>query len=525
MGYRAILIGIILIPVSLMSYKLFVLDYPLSVLVPSVSYRVDLSMEIDGHGNDISVSTYLPSANDRQSIGDEQSSSGTFALTLEQKASNRVAKWEAAGVTGRQTILYTFSARPRHIRYEIPEKMPIPKVYPRSFRPYLEETPGIQVNDPLIEKALNEILLVENPGILESLTAIHRYIQDKLANKDFSGYTDALTALKLEEASCNGKSRLFAAMARKLNLPARLAGGLILEQGAKRVTHQWVEIFVNGHWIPFDTINDHFSQIPNYYLKFYTGDQVMFKHTANVNFQYIYKMTRRLVPQSGSETVVSDSPLSIMNLYAMFEQVGISQNLLKIILMLPFGVLVTAVLRNVVGLETFGTFLPALIAAAARETGFAWGMIGFGTIIMVVALLGHGLERLRLLHTPKLAIMMTSAILVMMTLSIAGVRIGWFELAHITLFPIAILTITAERFVVIQTEQGFIQAFRLLLTTFLAVGLCYWVMDSLFLQSLVLVFPEFLLVLIGLNLWLGKWIGIRLLEYIRFRNLIREGGI
>jgi hypothetical protein len=31
-----------------------------------------------------------------------------------------------------------------------------------------------------------------------------------------------------------------------------------------------------------------------------------------------------------------------------------------------------------------------------------------------------------------------------------------------------------------------------------------------------------LLVVIALNLWLGKWIGIRVLEFVRFRRLILD---
>jgi len=58
----------------------------------------------------------------------------------------------------------------------------------------------------------------ENRTVLDVLTRIHRHLQDNIANRNFSGYTDALTALKLGEASCNGKSRLFVAMARKLNI-------------------------------------------------------------------------------------------------------------------------------------------------------------------------------------------------------------------------------------------------------------------------------------------------------------------
>ncbi len=518
--YLAVLAIMVLLPICVTSYKLYVLDYPLAGLIPAPSYAVDVSMQVDGHGEDIFVHTYLPKTDSRQAVDNEQNSSGVFTTEIKADPLNREVSWKAENVRGQQNIHYVYAVRARHVRFNIPADLPIPDSYPAALASYLVAEPGIQKDDPQIEAALRSIIPSEKPGMLEALTRIHRYLQDKLANRDFSGYTDALTALKLGEASCNGKSRLFVAMARKLNIPARLVGGLILQQGSKRTTHQWVEVYVGGHWVPFDTINDHFAEIPANFLTLYYGDLVMFKHTANVNFQYFYKITKQLVPQHDAQAALSQSALNITNLYAHFERVGISQNLLKILLMLPLGALVTVVFRNVVGLETFGTFLPALIAAAARETGLLWGLVGFLGIVLISAIVRRGLDWLQLLHSPKMAIMLTTVVIAMMVTTVGGLQLGLVELAHMTLFPIAILAITAERVALMEIEQGSFKVAKITLMTLVVISACYAVMDSLFMQSLILAFPELLLVVVALNLWLGKWIGIRLMEFLRFRRLI-----
>ena len=219
---------------------------------------------------------------------------------------------------------------------------------------------------------------------------------------------------------------------------------------------------------------------------------------------------------------LSSSHLNIFNVYKIFERVGISQNLLKIILMLPLGALVTVIFRNVIGVETFGTFLPALIARSGAETGLLWGVAAFTFIILLSSGVRKALDWMQLLHSPKMAVMLTSVVITMLTMTILSVQFGLFELAHVTLFPIAILAITAERFALIETEQGFRAAVKILLVTIMVVSACYAVMDSLFLQSMVLAFPEILLVVIALNLWLGKWMGMRMLEFVRFRRLIFE---
>ncbi len=503
-----------------MAYKLYVLDYPLAGLIPTISYKVDVNIDTTGHGDDISVSTFLPRSDSRQHISEEENASGLFNLSIENNPLNRIARWKAESVQGRQSLRYSYSVEAKHFRYAIPSEMAIPPSYPEDLQHYLQEEPGIQVNDPLIEETLQQLFPNGSGTLLNAVTTIHRHLQDNFENKNFSGFTDAITALKLGEASCNGKSRLFLALARKLNIPARLVGGLIMQSGSKRTSHQWVELYIAGHWVPFDTINDHFADIPANYLTLYYGDLVLFKHTSNINFNYSFNMIKRLVPKREALESLDQSGFNIFNLYTIFEQVGIPQELLKIILMIPLGALVVVIFRNVIGIQTFGTFLPALIAAAARETGLLWGAIGFVLIILISSAVRKLLDWLQLLHSPKMAIMLSTVVIVMMAMTVISVHFGMFALAHVSLFPIAILAITAERFAIIESEQGSLEAFRITAWTLLVISACYVVMDSLFLQSMILAFPELLLVVIALNLWLGKWVGMRVTEFIRFRKII-----
>ncbi len=309
-------------------------------------------------------------------------------------------------------------------------------------------------------------------------------------------------------------------MARRLNLPARVVGGLVLESGTKRTSHQWAEIYIEGHWVPFDTINNRFAELPENYLTLYYGDEVLFTHSANINFDYAFSMRKRLVPRRDFNEVIGDSLLSRLDIYSVFDRIGISQSFLNILLMIPLGAFVTVVFRNVIGLETFGTFLPALIAAAARETGLWWGLAGFVGIIAVTAIVRRLLDWVQLLHSPKMAIMLSVVVMLLLATTVIGVEFDLFRLAQISLFPIAILAITAERFAITIEEQGYARTFSITLMTLVVITAAYTVMDSQFLQSLLLAFPELLLLVIALNLWLGKWIGLRLSEFIRFRRLI-----
>lgn len=503
-----------------MSYKLFILDYELADLIPTEGYEVEVNMQVSGHGDNMALSTYLPISSSQQSISDERNSPDVFTTQISIDGLNRIVSWQAPSVSGTHIVRYNYFVQTEHIIYKIDEDIAISKTVSAYLQPYLEPEEGIQVNNPLIEETLEKLFKERRPDTLDALQTIHDYLQNTFENRNFSGFTDALTALKLGEASCNGKSRLFIALTRKLGLPSRLVGGLILNQGSKKTSHQWVEVYVRGHWIPFDTINNHFAEIPKNYLRLYYGDKVLFKHSANINFHYLFHITKKLVPRKEMRETMYASPLNAFNMYKIFESIGISQNLLKIILMIPLGALVVVIFRNVIGLETFGTFLPALIATAARETGLWWGLLGFLFIIIVSATVRKFLDYMQLLHSPKMSIMLTVVVISMLLMTIFAVQSSLFSLAHISLFPIAILAITAERFAIVHEEQGLFKALRISFFTLIVIIAAYAMMSSLFMQSLIIAFPELLLFLIVLNLWLGKWVGMRLSEFIRFRKLI-----
>ena len=49
---------------------------------------------------------------------------------------------------------------------------------------------------------------------------------------------------------------------------------------------------------------------------------------------------------------------------------------------------------------------------------------------------------------------------------------------------------------------------------------CYAVMASLALRVLMIAFPEVMLLVVAANVYLGRWTGLRISEYWRFRRLL-----
>ena len=242
---------------------------------------------------------------------------------------------------------------------------------------------------------------------------------------------------------------------------------------------------------------------------------MLFKHTSDVNFDYRFETRSELVPSPRAKAT-----FTLFDVWGMFDRLKLPFALLRTILMLPVGALLVVLFRNVVGMPTFGTFLPALLAASAGETGAAFGVVAVLVVVAVVAAVRWGLGRLELLHSPTLAILLSAVVLTLILTSMAGERLGLQPLTRVTLFPIAVLAICAERFYLSLTEHGGRAASKELAGTLVVMLGCHVVMGSLALQVLVIGFPEVLLLVVAANVYLGRWVGMRLSEYRRFRGLL-----
>lgn len=502
------------IPLSLMAYKICWLDYRLGDVLPRTQYRVNIAMSLDGHSGRVKVRTFLPIDDEHQRISEEEHEAGTFRFATELEGANRTAIWLGSSVADESRLRYGFSVLTTGLRFELDPALSVPDSYPDFVVAHLRPTEAIQVDSTEIRAKAKQIGAT-NGGIVARLRRIFEYT-NSLGARPFKGLTDALTALRLGEASCNGKSRLFVALSRAAGIPARLVGGLLLEPGDKRTSHQWVEAYISGRWVSFDPTNARFAELPANYLVLYRGDEALFKHTSDINFDYSFSTSSKLVPSPRVRET-----FRAFNVWDLFARLKLPFSLLRTVLMLPVGALVVVLFRNVVGVPTFGTFLPALIAAAAGETGLLWGVVGVLIVAFAVVLSRLLVQRLSLLHSPTLAILLSVVVLSMLATSFFADRLGLEHLAKTAYFPIAVLAIASERLYLTLAERGVQEAAKHLLGTLLVMLGCYVVMNSLAMQVLVSGFPEMLLLVVAANIYLGRWVGLRVLEHWRFRSLLK----
>jgi hypothetical protein len=200
---------------------------------------------------------------------------------------------------------------------------------------------------------------------------------------------------------------------------------------------------------------------------------------------------------------------------------GVSTRTAILLLILPLIATILAFLKQVIGVTTFGLYTPSVIALSFLALGWQIG-VAFLLFILVTGYATRSLMRgWRLLYVPKVAIILTVVSLTLLLLLGLGAYFG-LTLSGDTIFILLIMSTLSETFLNVKTEEGLWSAVMGVGETVIASLLCVFIVQWPALQSFILAYPETILVTLLVNIVLGKWAGLRLVEYFRFREVFRH---
>ena len=196
-----------------------------------------------------------------------------------------------------------------------------------------------------------------------------------------------------------------------------------------------------------------------------------------------------------------------------------TQLVYQVLVTIPVGIALLVFLRQFVGFTTLGTFMPVLIGIAFRETALLNGIILFSLLVALGLALRFYLEKLHLLLVPRLAVVLIFIVMAMAGITILMTGANQAIGLSISLFPMVILTMTIERMSIVWEETSASEAIKQGLGSLAAASIAYLAMSNNYIEYLMYQFPELLLVLMGLCVLMGRYTGLRLTEFWRFRAL------
>ena len=485
---------------ALMFYKVMVLGYPLLPAAESHVWTVQARFTVDSYTRPVKAVLQLPSSPPGFVILDENFVSRGFGLSVVEEGIWREAQWAIREAAGRQTFYYRAVVTPD------------PSV--QDF-----DTPGPITNETPSEPFATAIQTVvaqaqaQSADVASFTTEVLRRINDPDPDENM----ELLLSLG---RSPGRKAEIAIQLLAAGVVPARAAYGLDLRDGERRAQFlPYLEVWDGAHWRWYSPTTGDRVRPENLFI-WWRGGRPLIDVVGASNPEVEISTWRNVLQAlevAERRADLMDSPVVDYSLLRLPIQV---QAVYKVMLLVPIGAFLIVVLRNVIGVKTFGTFLPVLVALSFRETRLIAGIVLFVLVVGVGVALRFLLDRLRLLLVPRLAAVLILVVLSLLMISILSHRLGLEVGLSVALFPLVILTIAIERMSIVWEEVGASEAIQQGIGTLLVAAIGYQVMSLDSVEYLVVVFPESLLILLAFILLLGRYTGYRALELVRYRDLL-----
>ena len=496
-----LIITLFLVGSGIFFYRHIALDVPLTDTETINSWMVESNLRFIADNNTpIKASFNIPYLPPRFAILDEYFVSRSYGVTTNLNGYNRETVWSTRRAHGAQSLYYRAI-----IRQTDSDESSLSK-------------PSVVKSLTLDESQKSAVETITNQ-VRQSSADIQTFAQStvkELNKKD--GNAKLLVGNEFDDDGIINATILILNQSKIFAMPVK---GIYLNQKSKADLKSFLAVFNGKKWI---YINPRTSGagLPKEYLIWQYGNDPLYDVVGGTKAQFSLTVSPtpiNALSVAKSRGLQSDSQLLRFSLLQLPVNV---QATYKILLTVPIGAFIILILRNFIGIKTFGTFMPVLIALAFRETHVIWGICLFVIIVSFGLLARFYLDQLRLLLVPRLAAILTVVILLMIFISVVSLNLGLDAGMSVALFPMVILTMTIERMCITWDERGASEAIKSGVGSLFAAVISYWAMSFAPLQYLIFAFPELLLVLLALILWFGQYRGYRLFELTRFKALARD---
>ena len=484
----------------ILAYKCVRLGFPPLPDMQSEAWSIQARIALEPRSGPARVSLVLPSRTTGYTVSEENFISRGFGLTLDEDTFWRQANWAIRRMRGPTTLYYRATVF-RDTRES-------------SFAPRPQYPSVPELEEPFAT-ALHE-LVTEVRAESADIESFAAAIMARMTGQE----NDENTRLFLSEVESSiDRVRLVQTLLAGARIPTLQLHGISLELDQQTASINTLLAIHNGdEWLVFDPFSGR-EGLPDTFFIWWTGDGEM-TGERGATLADLQVSTRKQIKSAldlASERArLRDSSIGLISILQLPLH---TQSVYEVLLLIPFGILLIVILRNFVGLSSFGTFAPVLIALAFRETELFKGIMLFILIVSLGLGFRFYLERLRLLLVPRLAAVVTIVVLLMTTISIISYEMGMETGLSVSLFPMIIISLVIERMSIVWEERGAGTALREGAGSLLMASLAFLVMGIDILRYWVAVFPEVNLIALGLLVAMGRYTGFKLTELWRFSRI------
>ncbi|CAN5224559.1 inactive transglutaminase family protein [soil metagenome] len=497
-----LVLALVAISTGMFLYKWQVLGFPLRPGADTQAWIVEATVNFRAGPGSVRVNVHIPSLTPGFTLLDENFVSRGYGLNTSYVPGGRSAQWAVRRASGEQTLYY------RAVVYEDRGTIAEDSTPPFPPEPVLEEPYATALRELVAE-------VREHSADIETFTA---ELLKRLNDPSPDQHVDLFLS---QVRTPTERAQVATTLLAGARVPARVAHGIYLQDDQRRARiTPLLEVHDGDKWLYFDLVTGD-EGLPRDFLIWWRGSEPLVRIEGGGEADVQLAVQHNVIDAMAVAEERAEQRHSRIVDFSLFGLPIQTQSVYSVLLMIPIGAFVMLIMRNVIGISTFGTFMPVLVALAFRETQLIAGLVLFTLIVTLGLMVRFYLEQLRLLLVPRLTSVLIVVVLLMVGVSVFSHRLGIDTGLSVALFPMVILAMVIERMSIVWEERGAGEAIEEGLGSLLVAAVAYLVMDIDLLEDLVFVYPELLLIVLAASLLLGRYSGYRLLELFRFRALSR----
>ncbi len=198
---------------------------------------------------------------------------------------------------------------------------------------------------------------------------------------------------------------------------------------------------------------------------------------------------------------------------------GVSVSDIYIILLLPIFLTFIAAWKHLIGFSTIGNIVPIFLALLFLKMWLISMFVFLGVLFIVNILISIFMGKYTLLYTPKVVCITIINLLAFMAFYQGLQYFNLPILQYDNVLYIALFLVISERLITLITSKEFWEYKKSITGTLFIALLCYAFFYFDTFRVFLFSYPELLLILVPFNFYLGRFTGLRVTEYLRFREI------
>ena len=463
------------------------------------AWIIEATVRLEATGKEVEVELGLPPLKKGAEVRQEVASLGYGYQERNQQGQGRRGIWSARSRSGVQRLFYQISLAEEDLRLLDEQTSSVPRVEPS------------QIGGSQSEMLARETLRRECREKSANPETFVSQLRERIFGNILSQEAGFLRRNYEERVGDGWELTLMQDFLQMEGIPYRSAWGVVLNESlSSQRPVPMIEFYDGRNWVAVEAVS---AREPGRLVVWSRGDSLL-DVRGGENSQVFFTTVKNTAPLNAM-AALKDAPAWIGSISALPVN---ERKVFRYIALIPVGAFMIVFLRNIVGFNMLGTFMPVLLALSFLEIPLGPALVMFALVLAAGLVFRFFLSRLNLLVVPRVAACVVVVSLLMIMLGLFSWKMGMAVGLQVTVFPMVVLAWTIERMSLLWDEEGATAALTQVAGSLAAAILAFLLMRVRAVDYWAQYFPELLLVLLAGILLIGRYTGYRLSELVRFKN-------